>query len=171
MVTKKVLYLPLGDFGVGSLGLYQSGEPTAHTQVASSSPPSVPTAPAYKTTSSVDGGSGIFNKVSLSTKILFFLNVFQMFTNYFGAEDYSQCYVYSGVGTCSSCLWLFHSRNWHWPMKPKRSSNWFGIMFGVICELKGTQFHPHILPCELWTQPNKSSNRTTSQFGVLCELE
>ena len=46
-----------------------------------------------------------------------------------------------------------------------------GIMFGVICELKGTQFHPHILPCELWTQPNKSSNRTTSQFGVLYELE
>ena len=58
------IYFAQGNTGVGSLGLYQSGEPTAHTQLAQSSPPSVPTAPAYKASSSVDGGGGgIFNKV------------------------------------------------------------------------------------------------------------
>ena len=46
------------------MGLYQSGEPTAHTQLAKSSPPSAPTVPAYKAPSSMDGGGGgIFNKV------------------------------------------------------------------------------------------------------------
>ena len=61
------MYFALGNTEVGSLGLYQSGEPTAHTQLAQSSPPSVPTAPAYKassSSSSVDGGGGgIFNTV------------------------------------------------------------------------------------------------------------
>ena len=58
------MYFASGNTGLGSLGLYQNGEPTAHTQLAQSSPPSVPTAPAYKASSSVDGGGGgIFNKV------------------------------------------------------------------------------------------------------------
>lgn len=121
-VYKSVTKNLQGNRGFGSLGLYQSGEPTAHTQVAQSSPPSVPTAPSYKT-SSVDGG-GIFNKISAPQQR--HQPAYRSATTYHYSSSPSPPPVASTGGTVAdTALALPNSFDWQ-----QRQRDAFGFQFG-----------------------------------------